>query len=264
MNPKLEIQDVPISGHAQHIVLRHYRPTFDKSLLPIVLYFHGGGFTEGDLDEAHKQASHLAESIPAWVVSVGYSLAPHYPFPAAAEDAYLALMWAVENARHCRADATRIALAGHEAGGNIANGLAAMHRDRSGGSKDATVSALALIAPLLDPSLTRIASTINSCSIHLEALAAARRYRQWLPRSALLVHPYAAPLESRRLGGMPTTLIVGAEHDPFRFEGESYAAKLIAAGVRTEASRYQGLCHRDLITHPQALDEVAAFLRRLF
>jgi len=263
MNPKLEIQDVPISGHAQHIVLRHYRPTFEKRMLPIILYFHGGGFTDGDLDEAHQQASALAEATPAWVISVGYSLAPSHPFPAATEDAYLALAWAVDNARHFKADARRVAVAGHEAGGNIANGLAAMCRDRSRGPRDATVGALALVAPLLDPSLTRIATASGTDAMHLDAVAAARRYRQWLPRSALLVHPYAAPLESCRLGGMPPTLIVTAGNDPFRVEGESYAGKLIAAGVRTEATRHHGMCHRDLIRHPQAVDEVADFFRRL-
>jgi len=263
MNPKLEIQEVPISGHAQHILLRHYRPTFEKQVLPVVLYFHGGGFTSGDLEESDRQASTLAEALPAWVISVGYSLAPSFPFPAATEDAYLALKWALGNARHHKADARRIALAGHEAGGNIANGLAAMSRDRSPDRNRAPISAQALIAPLLDPSLTRIAGFSTSCPTHIDALNVARRYREWLPNSALLVHPYAAPLESRRLAGMPPTLIVSAEQDPFRVEGEAYAGQLIAAGVRTEAARHRGLCHQDLIAHPGALDEVAGYLRRL-
>lgn len=263
MNPRLEIQDVPISGHAQHILLRHYRPTFEKQILPIVLYFHGGGFIEGDLDEAHAQASYLAESIPAWVISVAYSLAPLYPFPAATEDAYLALAWAVENAKYFKADPGRIGLAGHEAGGNIANGLAAMSRDRSNGTKSPHVRALSLVAPMLDPSLTRIEPASGSYAAHIDTVAAARRYRQWLPRSALLVHPYAAPLESRRLAGMPPTFVVTAEHDPYRADGESYAGKLISAGVSTQAVRHRGLCHKDLIQHTSVLNQVAVFFQRL-
>jgi acetyl esterase len=102
MNANLEVHDVPISGHEQHIMLRSYRPTFEKRILPIILYFHGGGFTNGDLEEADLVASQVAERIPAWVVSVGYSLAPEFPFPTAPEDAHIALTWAVRNARHYR------------------------------------------------------------------------------------------------------------------------------------------------------------------
>src|SRR5262249_5557692 len=163
-------------------------PTFEKELLPIVLYFHGGGFIGGDLDEAETQATYLASAIPAWVISVGYSLAPRYPFPAAPEDAFLALRWAFDNARYFRADARRIALAGHDAGGNIANGLAAMTRDRGG----IHVAAQALIGPLLDPSMTRFVCDVVGVggSGEREALECARRYRAWLPSMALQVHPY--------------------------------------------------------------------------
>lgn len=257
MNPKLEVLEVPISGHAQHIVLRHYRPTFEKDLLPIVLYFHGGGFIGGSLDEAETQAAHLAESIPAWVISVGYSLAPKYPFPAAPEDAFLALRWAIDNARTFRADARRIALAGHDAGGNIANGLAAMTRDRGG----IRVAAQALIGPLLDPSMTRIACDASR-DAERDALECARQYRAWLPSMALQVHPYAAPIESRRLGGMPPTLVISAEKDPMRAEAELYAGCLIQAGVPTEAMRRRDLCHRDLVCDRAVLDDAATFLRR--
>ena len=83
-------------------MLRSYRPTFEKRALPIILYFHGGGFTSGDLEEADLAASQVPERIPAWVVSVEYSLAPEFPFPTAPEDAYIALTWAVRNARHYR------------------------------------------------------------------------------------------------------------------------------------------------------------------
>src|ERR1700759_3544279 len=115
MNAKLNISDIRIAGHAQGITLRSYRPT-SHDILPVVLYFHGGGFVNGCLDDANNPASTLARLAPAWVLAVGYSLAPAFPFPAAAEDAYLALTWAREHARANRADANRVAAVGFDAG----------------------------------------------------------------------------------------------------------------------------------------------------
>ncbi|WP_454725266.1 MULTISPECIES: alpha/beta hydrolase [Cupriavidus] len=257
MHPKLEIQDIPISGHAQHIMLRCYRPTFEKRVLPIVLYCHGGGFVAGGLDEADHQASVLAAQVGAWVVSVAYSLAPRHPFPAAPEDAYLALQWAVGHARQYRADGRRVAVAGHEAGGNIAAGMAAMARDRG----QIRLAAQALVAPLLDPSLTRLLPAAAPGG-QADALARAQCYRAYLPRAAQSVHPYVAPLESRRLAGLPPTLVISAERDVARCEGEQYAGRLIAAGVPTEARRHAGACHVDLPSSAAALEDVAAFLCR--
>lgn len=259
MNPRLEVQEVPISGHARHITLRHYRPTFEKRVLPIVLYFHGGGFVSGDLDDANPQASALAEALPAWVISVGYSLAPAYPFPTATEDAYLALHWAADNAQQFKADAEQLFVAGHDAGATIANGLAAMARDRA----QMRIAAQALIAPLLDPSLTWF-----DCELCRDwdldgHVVRAQAYRAWLPSPAAQMHPYAAPLESRRLAGMPRTLIVSGERDPARAEAEAYAGRLIAAGVHTEAIRRPCDCHRDLLISQGPIADVSHFFRRL-
>ncbi|WP_426990871.1 alpha/beta hydrolase [Cupriavidus sp. 30B13] len=258
MNPNLEIQDIPISGHAQHIMLRCYRPTFEKRVLPIVLYCHGGGFVAGGLDEADHQARVLAAQVGAWVVSVGYSLAPRHPFPAAPEDAYLALQWAVGHARQYKADGRRVAVAGHEAGGNIAAGVAAMARDRG----KIRLAAQVLVAPLLDPSMTRLLPAAAQAAGGIDTFARAQCYRAYLPGAAHSVHPYVAPLESRRLAGLPPTLVVSAERDVARGEGEQYAGRLIAAGVPTEARRHAGACHVDLPSSTAALEDVAAFLCR--
>jgi acetyl esterase len=258
MNANLEVNDVPISGHEQHITLRSYRPTFEKRILPIVLYFHGGGFTNGDIEEADPAASQVAERIPAWVVSVGYSLAPEFPFPTAPEDAYIALTWAVSNARHYRADANRIGVAGHDAGGNIAAGLAAIARDRG----QFRISAQALLAPLLDPSMTRLADLKEVTPTDLGADECARCYRAYLPQAMQRIHPYAAPIESRRLVGLPPTSIASAEHDLVRADGEKYAVELIAAGVPTEVKRHTGATHQELASHPSVLADVVSFFRR--
>lgn len=256
MNAKLNISDTRIAGHAQSITLRSYRQG-SHDILPVILYFHGGGFVNGSLDDADNPASLLARLTPAWVIAVGYSLAPEFPFPAAAEDAYLALTWACENARAYRADAKCVAVAGFDAGGNIATSLAAIARDR--GARP--LSAQVMLAPLLDPSMTRLIDCAKAKLGDFEAADCARSYRAYLPLATQRLHPYAAPLESRRLGTLPPTFIASAEHDVARVDGETYARELITAGVPVEIIRYPGLSHEAIALHAPALERAANFLR---
>ncbi|WP_035932704.1 alpha/beta hydrolase [Caballeronia glathei] len=256
--PRLCIEDVRITGHAQPIVLRSYRPASDGTVLPIVLYFHGGGFTRGGLDDADFAAATIARDTPAWVVSVGYSLAPLFPFPAAPEDGYRAAQWAVANARGQRADPLRFGVAGHDAGGNLATCLAAIARDRG----EIVVSAQALLAPLLDPSMTRVADERKVKGTDLGLSECAKCYRAYLPNASQRLHPYAAPLESRRLVGLPAALIASAEHDLLHIEAEKYAGELIAAGVPTEVTRHGKASHQGLATHPAALADVVTFFKK--
>jgi acetyl esterase len=252
------IEDVRIAGHAQPITLRSYRPASDGTILPIVMYFHGGGFTRGSLDDADLTATTIARDTAAWVVSVGYSLAPLFPFPAAPEDGYRAMQWAVANARAQRADARRIGVAGHDAGGNLATCLAAIARDRG----EIVVSAQVLLAPLLDPSMTRMADENKVRSPDVCMNECARCYRAYLPNASQRLHPYAAPLESRRLAGLPPALIASAQHDLLHIEAEKYASELIAVGVPTEVTRHVNASHNALATDPAALADVVAFFRK--
>ena len=152
----LAVSDVEIEGHAQDIVLRLYRRP-DKTGLPVVLYFHGGGFVRGSLADADFASRFIAERLPALVVSVDYSLAPKHPFPAAPEDAYRAVRWVETRARAFGGNPRKIAVAGHDAGGQIANCLAIIARDRG----EITIAAQALNGPILDPSLTRIGGILR-------------------------------------------------------------------------------------------------------
>jgi acetyl esterase len=255
---RLCIEDVRIMGHAQPIMLRSYRPASDGTILPIVLYFHGGGFVRGTLDDADRAATTIARDTPAWVVSVGYSLAPQFPFPAAPEDGYRAAQWVIAQARAQRADPHRIGIAGHDAGGNLATCVAAIARDRG----DIRMSAQALLAPLLDPSMTRLADQAKVLCPDFEASDCARCYRAYLPNPSQRLHPYAAPLESRRLNGLPPALIASAEHDMLHIEAEKYAGELIAAGVPTEVTRHCNASHEALASHADALADVVAFFRK--
>jgi acetyl esterase len=249
-----------IDGYRQRIALRLYLPSpalANGRDLPVAMYFHGGAFTSGSFEDADAAARYIARHAPALVVSVAYSLAPAFPFPAAPEDAYLALCWIADHAGEHGGDAKRIGVAGHDAGGNIAACLALIARDRDGPA----LRAQALLAPLLDPSMTHIDSTGSRDAEDPGMRRCAQCYRSYLPLAAQRIHPYAAPLESTRLGDLPPALIASAGNDALYIEAETYAAALIAAGVPVQVTRYRDTSHTALANLPEVLGEVAAFFR---
>ncbi|PXW22543.1 alpha/beta hydrolase [Paraburkholderia caballeronis] len=256
--PLIEVTDVTIEGYVQDIGLRLYRRA-NATGLPVLLYFHGGGFVRGSLDDGDVAGRFFAERLPALVVSVGYSLAPEFPFPAAPEDAHRAALWVLTRARAFGGSTKRIVAAGHDAGGQIANVLAFIGRDRG----DVRLAAQALFAPMLDPSLTRLGDERRLGS-DITARECAACYRAYLPEAAQRMHPYAAPLESSRLAGLPPTLIVTAQNDVLHIEAEKYASRLIDAGVRTQVVRYPSVSHAQIASHPAALSEAARFFQCCF
>jgi acetyl esterase/lipase len=254
----LDISDVQIEGYAQDIALRLYRP-IGKHALPILLYFHGGGFVRGSIAESDTAARFLAQHVPALVVSVGYSLAPQFPFPAAPEDAHRAALWVKTRSRAFGADSKRIGVAGYDAGGQLANCLSFIARDRG----DVRIEAQVLFGPMLDPSLTRLGDE-RQLGSDITAKECAACYRAYLPQAAQRMHPYAAPLEASRLANLPDTLIATAGNDVLHVEAEKYAGNLIAAGVLTQVARFPNVSHAGLADHPAALQEAVRFLRCRF
>ncbi len=248
-------KDLSIIGPAGAIALRLYRPEETRPVLPVVLYFHGGGFVGGSIDDADVPARFIAEYCPALVLVVGYALAPARPFPAAPEDAHCAALWAADNVGRFGGDPRRLAVAGDDAGGNLAASLTLIARDRNGPE----IAAQVLISPMLDPSMTRLGdgARLNS---DLSAATCADRYRQYLPQSRQRLHPYASPLASVRQAGLPPALIVTAGCDVLHNEAEKYAASLIAAGVPTQVVRFAGVTHAALVGHRPALGEITHFL----
>ncbi|MBS0371809.1 MAG: alpha/beta hydrolase [Proteobacteria bacterium] len=250
----LQVADLRLPGFAGPVDARLYRPADIAGPVPAVLYFHGGGFVAGDLDEADPIARRLAATIPAAVLSVAYSLAPAHPFPAAPEDAHAAALWLHAQAASFGIDAARLACAGHDAGATLAAALTLMARDRLG----PPLVAQALVGPMLDPSQTRQDHRAGAAEPRPDACA--RCYSQYLPRVAERLHPYATPLESRRLAGLPPALIATGAHDRLRCEAEHYGAALINAGVPTQVTRYTA-GHAELPAHPALRGDLAAFLR---
>jgi acetyl esterase len=261
----VHVESLMIPGFVDPIAARLYRPVFkqgidqsetDTSPLAAVLYFHGGGFVGGTLDDAEVPARFIAAHANVAVLSLAYSLAPRRPFPAAPEDAYAAAMWLLKNATRLKIDAQRMAVAGDDAGGNIAAALAMIGRDRNA----PVISAQVLIGPMLDPSMTKLGDAKQLRS-DLQPETCADCYSQYLPRTQERLHPYASPLESRRLRGLPPALVLTAECDVLHKEAEDYARSLISAGVPSQVTRFN-LRHAELHKHEALLKEAADFLRR--
>jgi acetyl esterase len=253
-------RDFTVPGPIGRIPVRLYQPAGAAvAPLPLVLYFHGGGFVSGNLDDADIQAHYIARHSEAVVLSVDYALAPAKPFPAAPEDAYAVAVWANQHAAELQIDTHRMAVAGDDAGGSLAVSLTMMTRDRCA----LPLAAQVLISPMLDPSMTLLgdAAQLNSDTT---AASCAASYRQYLPQTMQRLHPYAAPLEASRLAGLPPAFIATAGCDVLHTEAEKYAAALIRAGVHTQVARFAGITHGALRSHVPLLKDIVEFLRRRF
>jgi acetyl esterase/lipase len=233
---ELVVKELEVAGFEGPLAGRLYRAAVDGKRDILIVFFHGGGFDDGDLDESDSFLRRLADASGYPVVlSSTYTLAPVKPFPAAAEDAHAVMSWAKKNKTKLGWTGKRLIVAGIEAGGNLAAVAAMMSRDRGGPALAGQI----LIMPMLDPGL-------SSCSMRemptcpdkarvFDECAAA--YRGYLPHAADRGHPYASPLQSSRLKNLAPALILSADDDPLRDEAEAYGAKLINAGVRTTVRR---------------------------
>ncbi len=258
----VNIRNFFVPGPLGRIPVRLYQPVreaADDSKLPLVMYFHGGGFVSGSLDDADTPARFIAQHGQAVVLSVGYALAPAKPFPAAPEDAFAAATWACKHAAEIGVDLARMVVAGDDAGGGLAVALTLMTRDRCG----KPLAAQILISPMLDPSM-RMIGDAGRLQSDLTVEKCAASYRQYLPQTMQRLHPYAAPLEVSRLAGLPAAFIATAERDVLCPEAEKYASSLIRAGVPTQVSRFAGITHGALSTHLPLLKEIVNFLRCRF
>jgi acetyl esterase len=237
-----KVQDRTIPGPDGDIPMRIYWPLEATGTLPLVVYFHGGGWVICDLESHDSGCRSLANATRSVVVSVDYRLAPEYRTPAAAEDCYAATVWAAEHAAELDADASRLAVAGDSAGGNLAAVIPLMARDRQGPA----IRFQLLIYPVTDVSSTRHdhpSKTDNGTGYFLTGAHMEWFREQYLSEGEDGSHPYISPLREKDLSGLPPAFVVTAEYDPLRDEGEAYGAKLAAAGVPVEVLRADGMFH---------------------
>ena len=230
-------EELSIPGPAGDLPARVYRPA-EPGPAPTVLLFHGGGWVIGDLETHDNAARFLCRDCRAVVVSVGYRLAPEAPFPAAVDDALAATRWAAEHLSELGGD-QRLALAGDSAGGNLAAVVAQQLRG-AGGPR---LAAQLLIYPATDASADYPSRTENGEGYFLDRATIEWFMNQYAPDPASRVDPRISPLLTHDLSGLPPAVVVTAQFDPLRDEGEAYAERLTAAGVPTQVRRFDGLIH---------------------
>lgn len=236
--PVARIEDRAIPGPAGFLPIRIYTPA-DGGRRPLLVYFHGGGWVQGTLDTHDRICRSLANAAGCLVVSVEYRLAPEHRCPAAAEDAYTATRWVADHAAALGGDPARLAVGGDSAGGNLAAVVTLMARDRGG----PPLAFQLLVYPVTDHDFDT-----PSYREHAEGLLLWRDTMLWfwdhyVPDVAARDHPHAAPLRAADLHGLPPALVITAEYDPLRDEGEAYAARLREAGVPATCHRYPGMIH---------------------
>jgi len=236
--PVGDISERVIAGPGGDLRLRIYTPK-GPGPFPLIVFFHGSGFVICSLETHDTMCRHLCVGSSAVVVSVDYRLAPEHKFPAGPDDCLAATRWAGAHAMELNADPARIALAGDSAGGNLAAVTALRVRDEGGP---------ALCGQLLIYPVTDAATNTPSYQQNAEGYGLTRDGMIWfwdhyLGNQADAENPYVSPLRATDLSGLAPALVQTAEYDPLRDEGEMYASRLIAAGVPTKLTRYDGMNH---------------------
>jgi acetyl esterase len=236
--PVAGIDDRVIPGPAGRIPVRVYTPT-GAGPFPVLVYFHGGGWVIGNLETIDAPLRALTNRAGCVTVSVDYRLAPEAKFPAAIDDCYAATCWVAEHARSLGGDPARLAVGGDSAGGNLAAAVALMARDRGGPA----LAYQALIYPALSCDYTTPSYRDNADGYLLTRNAMAWFWGHYLTSEDDARNPYACPLQVGDLSGLPPALVITAEYDPLRDEGEAYADRLRRAGVQIDLRRHEGMIH---------------------
>jgi acetyl esterase len=254
---------LPVAGG--EITVRAYSPG-GPGPHPALVYYHGGGWVIGDLYTHDGLCRSLTNAARCLVVSVDYRLAPESKYPVAAEDSYAALCWVVANAVRLGLDPHRVAVGGDSAGGNLATVAALMARACGGPALVHQV----LIYPVTDHDLNTQSYIENATGYVLTREGMRWFWDHYLVRESQGREPHASPLRAPSLSGLPSALVITAECDPLRDEGEAYADRLRDAGVPVTVTRYDGMFHgfvrmtRILDKARTALDEIAGSLQKAF
>jgi acetyl esterase/lipase len=257
------IEDVSVPGPRGGIGCRLYVPGGGEAL-PSLLYMHGGGWVVGDLDSHDSVCRALARRAGCIVLAVDYRLAPEHRFPAAAEDAWAALVWLHDNAASIGADPDRLAVGGDSSGGNLAAVIARWSRDRGG----PRIAAQVLIYPVIDFDLDSPSYRSMETGYGLTRESMRWYWDQYLSDPSDGASPDASPLRAGNLTGLAPALLITCELDPLASEGSAYAAALSAAGVPVEHIHEGDMIHgyirmAGVISRARkSWDDCARFLRR--
>ena len=262
--PVARVEDRTIPGPGGPIPVRVYWPIVGQRL-PALVYLHGGGWVFGNIGSIDRNCRVLANSVGCVVVNVEYRLAPEHKYPAAAEDAYAVIAHLAAHPDEFHVDPARIAVAGDSAGGNLAAVACLMARDRGG----PRVAFQMMVYPVIDYDCNRPSVSENDGYLLNRAVM---RYfwNHYVASPEEARHPYASPINAKTLAGLPPALVITAECDPLRDQGEAYARRLEEFGVPVTLKRYDGAIHvffqmsAVIDSGRQAVADAAAALRQAF
>ncbi|HEX9025863.1 MAG TPA: alpha/beta hydrolase [Clostridium sp.] len=264
--PFPNIKNITVEANSEKIPVRIYTPENGEKF-PIIIYSHGGTWISGNLDTHDTVCRKLSQNTNAIVISVDYRLAPENPFPAGLNDVYNILQWTYKNAESINGDEKHIALVGDSAGGNLSAAVSLMARDKNGPQ----ISCQVLIYPstniyeLNTQSWSYFANDFNISKDDME-----KYISFYVPREEDRKNLYASPLLANDFNNLPSTLVITAEIDPLRDEGEAYANKLKENGIQVDVIRINGVTHgfitMDKITDKadEALNEISLYLQNKF
>lgn len=259
------VEEAQVDGAAGPLPARIYRPeSDDATAAPTLAFFHGGGFTIGDIETHDLQCRLLCRDVGAVVVSVEYRLAPDDPFPAAADDALAATRWVAAHIGELGGDRARLAVGGDSAGANLSAGVAQAWR-----GTEPPLAVQLLLYPATDMVNERPSYAANA-----EGYFLTRDDMEWfrgnyLPGDGDRSDPRASPALAGDLHGVAPAIVATAELDPLRDDGDDYADALRQAGVQVVHRRFDGLIHGFFAMGPfsaacaEASAQVCADLRAL-
>jgi acetyl esterase len=239
------VEDRQIPGPAGSIPVRVYRPSAEVPL-PILVWFHGGGWVIGSLETHDNLCRLLCDDAKVIVVSVDYRLAPETKFPGAADDCIAAWVWINEHAEELGGEAQKIALGGDSAGGNLAAVVALVAREEG-----LPIPAFQLLVyPVTDHEFDSPSMVDNAEGYFLRTETMRWFFDQYAATLGDVADWRLSPLRAPDLTGLPAALVITAECDPLRDQGEAYAQRLRDAGVPTQSVRADGLFHGFFGMHP--------------
>lgn len=238
--PMDRVETMSIALPGRTLEARLYVPQEAGPNPPLTVYFHGGGWVVGTLDTHDGTCRAIAAKSGSAVLSVAYRLAPEHRYPAAVDDCYDALVWAADNAGALGIDATRLAVAGDSAGGNLAAAVAILQRDKGGPALRHQL----LIYPVTDQDYSFASYAENGGGEYFLGEDGMRWFwGHYLGDTTIENAPLAAVLQTADLSGLAPATVITAEYDPLRDEGMAYAERLKASGVPVDAAVASGMIH---------------------
>lgn len=264
--PFSNIKNITLEVNSEKIPVRIYTPE-GGDMFPIIIYSHGGSWIAGNLDTHDNVCRKLSWNTKAIVISVDYRLAPENPFPAALNDVYNVLQWTNKNAKSINGDENHIAVAGDSAGGNLSAAVCLMAKDKNGPH----ILCQVLIYPstnIYELNTESWSDFSNDFNISKEEME--KYISLYVPQKEDRKNPYASPLLANEFNQLPDTLVITAEIDPLRDEGEAYGNKLKDTGIQSKVIRFNGVTHgfitMDKITDKadEALNQIYSYIQNEF